>query len=237
MQRRDPDVTQDDLHHRRDNGHQRRSSTLQHRGVCPLGWPRLGRWPLRLRQRRCRPRWWMGMARWRLGLAWRSCSRVGLAWSRMGLARCWVGLGRMGMGRCRPLRGRDSGRVQLLAMGADRLGLGAGLGLLRRAGACFSEVGCGSPTLSTCHDANSPFRCRSRARSRAHSDRPCPARWRLPWRLHLAGARTALEKFLAPRLRGGANRPASGDCSYADNNLQADSGGWAVTIRRRRSLN
>jgi hypothetical protein len=45
------------------------------------------------------------------------------------------------------------------------------------------------------------------------------------WRLHLAGARTALEKFLAPRLRGGANRPASGDCSYADNNLQADSGG------------
>jgi hypothetical protein len=40
------------------------------------------------------------------------------------------------MGRCWPLRGRDSGCVWLLAMGADRLGRDEGLGLLTRVWVC-----------------------------------------------------------------------------------------------------
>jgi hypothetical protein len=131
--RRGPDVTQDDPRHRRYGGDWRRSGTVQHRGIRPLGRSRLGRWSLRLRQCWRRPRRRMGLARrrmaWRrvgmarrscsgvrlarcrMGMAWRSCSGVGLARFRMGLAPCWVGMGWMGLGRCRPLRGRNSGRV------------------------------------------------------------------------------------------------------------------------------
>ena len=69
---------------------------------------------------------WRGMAWPRVGCR---PGRMGLGCSRMemGLASCRVGMGRMWMGS-RP-RG-DSGRVWLLAMGADPLGLGQGLGLL-----------------------------------------------------------------------------------------------------------
>jgi len=66
--------------------------------------------------------WWA-----RLGMAW-SCmawTRMGMAWSRMGMAPAHM------VGRRASL---CVWRLQLLALGSDRLGLGQSLGLLSTSG-------------------------------------------------------------------------------------------------------
>src|SRR5215470_4211536 len=72
-------------------------------------------------------------------------------------------------------------------MAADGLGLGAGLGLLSKAGRWVAKLSVARQLSREGTIQTGPSEV-ARARSRTDSDRSCPARWRRSWRLHLGGA-------------------------------------------------